>query len=186
MSATVPTLAAWSQQRLGRRLIIVGSSGVFLGVTGLAMTFAIESVGALSYGLLLVGVGGLQLTEVLRTKLPDQRILRGVLGVMYVGSGVTLIALPPGLMRPSAVLIAILILAAGLTRAIWAHAWPGAPRIFGYTSLLAYSLAALLLALAWPAWALWALGVAVSLDLAVYGLTSILVGLAVRDGSEQD
>ena len=177
---TASTIDSWAQQRLGRRLIIVGASGLFLGLTGLVMTFAAGDIGPRAYGVLLTAFGLVQLIEVARTKVSNQRLLRAVLGLLYLVGGGTLAALSLQGSAATAAVVAVLIVGSGVTRAIWAHAWPGAPRILGYLTVVVYIALALAVLLEWPIWALWVAGCAASLDLAVYGATSVAVGLAVR------
>lgn len=179
---TVTTTDDWARQRMGRRLIIVGASGLFLGLIGFIMTFAVQALGPDAFGLILAAFGVIQLIEVARTTVPDQRNIRMVLGLLYLGSGGALVGLPHEGLGATAVVVAILIMASGVTRAIWTYAWPGAPRFLAYLTIAAYIVFAGLVFVGWPIWALWVAGCIVSLDLSFYGATSILVGLAVRGG----
>jgi uncharacterized membrane protein HdeD (DUF308 family) len=151
---------------------------LILGLAGLVLVFAITPAGLAWYGALVAVVGAGQFPDLSPPRRAQSWIAAAV-ALLYVLLGLGLIVLPQaaaGLEH----LIAALYALSGISRLLWAVGWPKPLIAWGVGAGLAAVLGGAALLLVWPASVLWFLGAAVALDLAVYGASSVALGLMLR------
>jgi hypothetical protein len=163
----------------GRRLARIGLAGLVLGLSGLVMTFATPVVSLRGYGVLLMLLGVAQGAEVLWSWPSGGVIVRALLALIYLACGAALTTTPAGL-AASTHLVATLLFAAGAFRFAWSLAWPSVPRLWGAAAGLATLGLGLVILAGWPASAMWVLGLAITFDLSIYGMTALLLGRSLR------
>lgn len=165
--------------QVGAWLMLAGAAGLGLGLSGLVMIFALPAIGLDWYGGLLVLLGLVQSVEMARHLSATSRTIRGALALVYVGCGVALM-LAPDNVGALELLIAVLFTAAGAFRIVWSITWPHWPKLWGVAAGIGSIVLGLVMLSGWPTGALWVLGAAVAFDLAVYGISAILFGWALR------
>jgi uncharacterized membrane protein HdeD (DUF308 family) len=154
--------------------------GAFLIVAGLfvaanAVTVTIAS--AVLFGIVLALAGIFEAVAAFSASHWRGVLLRVLLGALYALGGAVLISDPAGASALVTLLFATVLIAAGIVRAI--HAWRYWSS-FGPLLLLssAFGIAAGLVILAkWPMSGLWALGLLIGIDLVLFGLWWVALGM---------
>lgn len=163
----------------GSWLVIIGAAGLGIGGTGLAMVLTSRAVSLPWYGAFLWLVGLAQLFELVRHLSTAGRVIRGVLALLYLGSGAVLMS---GLAETWSLKlpIAILLFAAGASRVVWSLAWPKASKVWGALAGALTTSFGLLLLAGWPTSSVWLLGAVVAADLMVYGASAVVLGRTLQ------
>lgn len=168
------------QSRKGRRaLIVLGVLALALGAAGLFMTAAMTIASTLWFGALFAVAGVVHLIHGIRES--EARWLNLLLGALYLLGGIAMLLEPVRAAISITLLLGVMLAVFGIARAIWSFWYPGWPRkLLGVAGgLISVALGWIILS-GWPVTGLWVLGLFVSIDLLVYGLTMILAG-ARRD-----
>lgn len=163
-------------------LLALGVVFVILGAVGLFMAAALTIVSVLYFGILCLIGGGFQIVQA--TKCSGWRaILPHVLiALLYIALGV-LIVIDPVLASVSLTMVlAILIIAAGVSRLVMAWQMRGAANVafLAIGGLLALLLGVIILA-SWPVSGLTIIGLFVALELIFHGVGYITLALALKD-----
>ena len=159
-----------------RWLLGVGLLALVLGSAGLYVTVAFLAIGLAWYGLLLIVAGIVQAAEAIAVPAAADgwisRLLRLLLGLLYIGAGLYAVFQPTGTGLALTLVLGALLVASGAVRAAWMLAREGR-RSRGVGLILAFVSAGLGLSMLaqWPLSGLWVIGLFVSADLIVYGLS---------------
>ncbi len=163
--------------------IALGILFILLGVLAWADVVATTLASTVVIGLMLIVAGVVQAAHALahRGVTASAALVSGLIGVLYVLGGVTIIAEPvAGSVLLTAVLAFCLVLA-GVFRMAWAA---GHRRLGGWWVLLLSGLVALavgvLIYLSLPWSGLWVLGTLVAIELVVGGVSALMFGLSLR------
>jgi len=154
----------------------VGVLAAVLGIIGLFMTLAFVVLDVAWYGGLLIVAGAVQATEAIALPVKAEgrlsRTLRLVLGLLYVAAGLYAVLQPAGAGAILSLVLGAFLVTSGAVRAAWTFAWEGRQSRGLGLALAVISIAfGLCLIGQWPMSGLWVLGLFVSADLVVYGLS---------------
>jgi uncharacterized membrane protein HdeD (DUF308 family) len=150
----------------------VGAICLVLGLIGLAYTLTLTVASVVFYGGLLIAGGLAQLCEPLFAGARTgwrARIVRIIIGLIYVAAGLVAIAQPVRAALALALLLGFMLVASGVARGVAALYQGGSRSGLVLAASISLALGAALIA-GWPVSGLWAIGLFVSCDLIAYGL----------------
>jgi uncharacterized membrane protein HdeD (DUF308 family) len=162
-------------------LVAAGMALIVLGCVGLVATFTFGLVSTFSFGFMMLAGGGLLLVDAFRHDGWKGRIWSGLIGTLYVVTGLMVFANPVSALITLTLFIAIAMLVAGLFRVVMAlqirpvRAWV----ILLISGVLSFSLGGLILS-QWPDSSRWVLGTFLSIELIFHGWASLALARAIR------
>lgn len=162
-------------------LIAAGIILMLLGMIGLITTFTFGLISTLSFGVMMLIGGGFLVADAFRHDGWRGRIWSGLIGVLYVATGLLVFYNPVSALVTLTLLVAIAMLVSGVVRIVMALQIRPLPAwlmvlVAGILSLL---LGGLILA-QWPASSRWVLGTFLSIELIFQGWASLALARAIR------
>jgi uncharacterized membrane protein HdeD (DUF308 family) len=162
-------------------LVAAGIVLIMLGTVGLVTTFTFGLVSALSFGVMMLIGGGFLIADAFRHDGWRGRIWSGMIGTLYVVTGLMVFHNPVSALVTLTLFAAIAMIAAGVMRIFMAFqirpmaAWTMV-LLSGVLSLL---LGGFILA-QWPNSSRWVLGTFLSIELIFQGWASLALARAIR------
>ncbi len=158
-----------------------GVASIILGTIGLGMSFALTLASVVLFGVLLVAGGVIQVLDAFKCRGWKGTAWHVLIGLLYVVGGVIVMVDPVFASETFTLVLAAVLIAVGLVRAIMAFQLRPAmgwywPLISGLVSL---GLGGVILA-QWPASGLFVIGVIIAIELIFNGWAYLFVALAAR------
>lgn len=157
-----------------------GAALMVLGTLGIGAAYLSTLLTVVAFGVILVAGGLVQVLQALRLPSWGRVFLYLIAGLLTVLAGIAMIARPAAAAFPLTFVLAAYLIVIGLFRVIVAATLALPAR--GWIALGGFASVALgvLLGVEWPVSGTWALGLLVSVDLLVTGLSQVQLGLIVR------
>jgi uncharacterized membrane protein HdeD (DUF308 family) len=164
-----------------RWLLALGVISIILGTIGLGMTAMLTIVSVIFFGALLLVGGVIQLVDAFKHSGWKGTFWHVLIALLYIVGGIILVGDPVGGSVALTLVVAVMLLASGLSRAIMAFQARGTP---GWTWLLFGAILSILLGLMilerWPVSGLWVLGLFVAIELIINGWSCVMMALVGR------
>lgn len=163
-------------------LLAFGIVSIVLGTIGLYMTFALTLATMLLFGVMILGAGLLQLFEAFACKGWKSVLAHVLIALFYVAAGGLIIADPVFASKLLTLILAGILVAAGVTRIAMAMQLRGVASGW-YWALLSGLISILLgamIVLQWPVSGLWVIGLFVAVELIMNGWSYLFIALAAR------
>lgn len=162
-------------------LVAAGLALIVLGCVGLVATFTFGLVSTFSFGFMMLAGGAFLVADAFRHDGWKGRIWSGLIGLLYVITGLMVFANPVSALITLTLFIAIAMLVAGAFRIVMAFQLRPMPAwimvlISGVLSVL---LGGLILS-QWPGSSRWVLGTFLSIELIFQGWASLAFARAIR------
>ncbi len=168
-------------------MLALGVVMLILGFIGLGMTFSLTIASVLYFGVLLLFGSGFQLVDAFKSKGWKSVSLHVLMAVFYLIGGFVMIADPVGSSVWLTLMIAAMLIAAGLMRIIMGFQMRGS-KGWGWVAFSgALSiLLGIMVFMKWPASGLWVIGMFVAIELIIQGWSSITIALAAKAIGDDD
>jgi uncharacterized membrane protein HdeD (DUF308 family) len=180
--ATVPGAFFGNVQRNWGWLLALGIVSIVLGVIGFYMSFALTLASVLFFGVLILGLGVVQLVHAFTCQGWKSVLWYVLIALLYVAAGIDIIANPVRASEILTLVLAGILIAVGVIRIVMAFQLR--PTVDGwYWSLLSGVISILLGGLIvghWPDSGLWVIGLFVAVELLFNGWSYIFIALAAR------
>lgn len=162
-------------------LLGAGIAMVLLGTFGLVATFTYSLATTLAFGFMMMVGGVLLLVDAFRHDGWQGRLLSGVIGLLYVTTGLLVYHNPVSALVTLTAFVAFMMITAGVLRIVMAFKIrPASAWVMVLVSgVLSLALGGLILA-QWPASSRWVLGTFLSIELIFQGWASIAFARAIR------
>jgi uncharacterized membrane protein HdeD (DUF308 family) len=178
-------------------MLALGLLMAVLGIIGLGLTYGLTIISVLWFGILAIVGGIAQLVDAFKYSGWKSVVAHVLLGLLYVGAGVVLIALPVQSAWWLTLLIGVFFVVTGVLRIVMAFQMKGGSAIWmGISGLISIGLGVLIYtivdfpseaALATPEAALawfgewgWVIGLFVAIELIVHGSALVALALTAR------
>ncbi len=162
-------------------LLALGIISIILGVVGLGMTATLTIVSVIFFGALLLVGGVIQLFDAFRHSGWKSTFWHVLIALLYVVGGIILVGDPVGGSVALTLVVAALLVASGIFRAVIALQAKGAP---GWVWLLLGAILSIVLGLAilssWPVSGMWVIGLFIAIELIINGWSCVIMALAGR------
>lgn len=162
-------------------LIAAGIALVVLGCIGLVATFTFGLASAFSFGFMMLAGGAFLIGDAFRHDGWKGRVWSGLIGSLYVITGLMVFANPVSALITLTLFIAIAMLVAGVLRIVMAFQIRPLPAwlLVLISGVLSLVLGGLILS-QWPASSRWVLGTFLSIELIFQGWASLALARAIR------
>ncbi|MDQ7783731.1 MAG: HdeD family acid-resistance protein [Desulfomonilaceae bacterium] len=165
--------------------LTLGILSLVLGTVGIGMSWGLTIAGILIFGILILVAGLIQLVNAFRCKGRKEILLHLIMAVLYLLTGVMVIAAPMLAAMVFTLMLACLLILVGIIRALMAFELRGfsnriVPLIGGVVSIVL----GLIILAEWPISGLWVIGLFISIELVVNGWSYIFVALAARQAGK--
>lgn len=163
-------------------LLFGGIALTLLGSIGLYMAGAMTIVSMLWFGGLVIAGGVFVLADGIQARGWSAKIWEILLGILYIGCGVIMILYPGASAVWFTLFIAAFLTVTGIVRIIIGFQLRGDIRGWGLTICggVASLVLALLIYSEWPVSGLWVIGLFVSIEMLMQGVSMIAIGLEAR------
>ena len=162
-------------------LLALGIISIILGTIGLGITATLSIVSVIFFGALLLVGGVVQLFDAFKHAGWKGTFWHVLIALLYLVGGIILVGDPVGGSVALTLVVAAMLVASGVFRAILAFQAKGAP---GWGWLLFGALLSILLGLmvlsSWPVSGLWVIGLIVAIELIINGWSCVLMALVGR------
>jgi uncharacterized membrane protein HdeD (DUF308 family) len=162
-------------------LLALGIISLILGVVGLGMTATLTIVSVIFFGVLLLVGGVVQLVEAFKHSGWKSTFWHVLIALLYIVGGIILVGDPVGGSVALTLVVAAMLVASGLFRAIVAFQAKG---VAGWGWLLFGALLSILLGLmilaSWPVSGLWVIGLFIAIELIINGWSCVIMALVGR------
>lgn len=159
---------------------------VVLGFIGLSMEFTMTIASVLYFGIMVIIGGAMILINTFQAEGWKSKFWHMLIGLLYIAAGVVMIMEPAGSAVWFTLFIAAYLLVVGILRIITSIQMRGVSG-WGWTLLAGISsiVLAVMIYSEWPVSGLWAIGLFVSVDLLMQGISLISIAWAAKQaGSE--
>lgn len=162
-------------------LLVLGLVQIITGAIAIAVPLLASLAAVGIFGAILIVTAIFQIIHAFQGRAWPRSLWYGLGGVLYGLAGLLVVLFPIGGALTLAVLIAVLFIADGVLRVVFAMATTAVPGrgwmiMAGYASIAV----GVILFLGWPASALWAIGLLLGINLIFSGLTNSVVAVASR------
>ncbi len=162
-------------------LLALGIISIILGTIGLGMTAMLSIVSVIFFGALLLVGGVVQLFDAFKHSGWMGTFWHVLIALLYLVGGIILVGDPVGGSVALTLVVAAMLVASGVFRAVMAFQVRGAP---GWGWLLLGAMLSILLGLMvlsnWPVSGLWVIGLIVAIELIINGWSCVLMALVGR------
>lgn len=162
-------------------LLALGIISIILGTIGLGMTATLTIVSVIFFGALLLVGGVFQLVDAFKHAGWKSTLWHVLIALLYIVGGIILIGDPVGGSVALTLVVAAMLIASGIFRAIIAF---HAKRMPGWGWLLFGAILSILLGLLilakWPISGLWVIGLFVAIELIINGWSCVMMALVGR------
>ena len=167
-------------------LMAFGILSILLGTVGIGMSYMLTQFTLVFFGLLLIVGGVFQLLETLKCRGWKSVAWNLLIALLYIGAGVVMVMDPRQVGVSLTLIIAWILIAVGILRAIMAfQVKPAAgwywPLISGLVSVL---LGGMIMA-EWPQSGLWIIGLFIAIELIFHGWAYLFIARAARAAAKQ-
>jgi uncharacterized membrane protein HdeD (DUF308 family) len=158
---------------------------VILGIVGLSMEFTMTVVSVLYFGIMMVMGGAMILISAFQAEGWKSKLGHLLIGLLYIAAGVVMIMEPQGSAVWFTLFIAAYLFVVGILRIITSFQMRGASG-WGWTLLAGISaiILAFMIYAEWPYSGLWAIGLFVSIDLLMQGISLISIAWAAKQAGK--
>ena len=159
---------------------------VILGIVGLSMEFTMTIVSVVYFGIMVLIGGAMILISAFQAEGWKSKLWHLLIGLLYIAAGVVMIMEPEGSAVWFTLFIAAYLFVVGIMRIITSIQMRGVSG-WGWTLLAGISgvVLGVMLYYEWPYSGLWAIGLFVSIDLLMQGISLITIAWAAKKvGSE--
>jgi uncharacterized membrane protein HdeD (DUF308 family) len=159
---------------------------VILGIVGLSMEFTMTVVSVLYLGIMMVMGGAMILISAFQAEGWKSKLWHLLIGLLYIAAGVVMIMEPQGSAVWFTLFIAAYLFVVGILRIITSFQMRGASG-WGWTLLAGISalILAFMIYAEWPYSGLWAIGLFVSIDLLMQGISLISIAWAAKQAGKE-
>ena len=162
-------------------LLALGIISIILGTIGLGMTAALTIVSVIFFGALLLVGGVFQLIDAFKHAGWKSTLWHVLIALLYIVGGIILVGDPVGGSVALTLVVAAMLVASGVFRAIMAFHAKGMAGwgwlLFG--AILSIVLGAMIFA-SWPVSGLWVIGLFVAIELIINGWSCVIMALVGR------
>ena len=159
---------------------------VILGIVGLSMEFTMTIASVLYFGIMMVMGGAMILIGAFQAEGWKSKLWHLLIGLLYIAAGVVMIMEPQGSAVWFTLFIAAYLFVVGILRIITSVQMRGASG-WGWTLLAGISaiILAFMIYAEWPYSGLWAIGLFVSIDLLMQGISLISIAWAAKQAGRE-
>ena len=159
---------------------------VILGIVGLSMEFTMTIVSVVYFGIMMLIGGAMILISAFQAEGWKSKLLHVLIGLLYMVTGVVMIMEPAGSAVWFTLFIAAYLFVVGIMRIITSIQMRGVSG-WGWTLLAGISgvVLGVMLYYEWPYSGLWAIGLFVSIDLLMQGISLITIAWAARQAGRE-
>lgn len=163
-------------------LMIIGALTLFLGIVGMGMNVTMTIVSILYIGLFIIFGGILHLIDAFIVDGWKNKLLGGLIALMYLVAGALMIKYPAASAAWFTLFIAFFFLIVGIFRVVIGFQLRQENSGWGWTVIsgVAAIILGILIYNQWPVSGLWVIGLFVSIELLMQGISTITVAMAVR------
>jgi uncharacterized membrane protein HdeD (DUF308 family) len=168
-------------------LLFIGILTTILGFVGLAMGVMMTIVSILYFGFMVIFGGMLHLFNTPSLDGWKNKLLAGLIGILYIVSGMVIISYPAASASWFTLFIAAFLMVSGIFRIIAGSMSRDELKGWGwmvFSGVLALVLGGMIYA-QWPYSGLWVIGLFVSLELLMQGFAMLSVAMATRSLQRQ-
>jgi uncharacterized membrane protein HdeD (DUF308 family) len=162
-------------------LLALGIISIILGTIGLGMTAMLSVVTVIFFGALLLVGGVIQLIDAFKHAGWKSTFWHVLIALLYIVGGIILVGDPVGGSVALTLVVAVMLIASGVSRAIMAFQARGMP---GWGWLLFGAILSVVLGLMilerWPVSGLWVIGLFVAIELLINGWSCVIMALVGR------
>jgi uncharacterized membrane protein HdeD (DUF308 family) len=166
-------------------LLALGIISIILGTIGLGMTAMLTVVTVIFFGALLLVGGVIQLVDAFKHSGWKSTFWHVLIALLYIVGGIILVGDPLGGSVALTLVVAVMLLASGVSRAIMAFQARGVP---GWGWLLFGAILSIVLGLMilerWPVSGLWVIGLFVAIELIINGWSCVMMALVGRRAAQ--
>ena len=167
-------------------IMVGGVLLVILGIIGLSMEFTMTIISVLFFGIMVVIGGAIILLNTFQAQGWKSKLWHMLIGLLYIAAGIVMINDPAGSAVWFTLFIAAYLLVVGFLRILTSFQMRG---VSGWGWTLAAGIAAVILGVMifakWPVSGLWAIGLFVSIDLLMQGISMITIALAAKQAGKE-
>ena len=169
-------------KRRWKWLMVIGILTLLLGIVGMGMNISMTMVSIFVVGLFLFFGGVLHLIDVFIVEGWKKKFSAGLIGVMYVIAGGLMIKYPAASAAWFTLFVAAFFIVIGIFRLTLGFSLrkEGKGWVWTVISGVAAVLIGILIYAEWPVSGLWVIGLFVSIELIMQGVSTITVALAAR------
>lgn len=159
---------------------------MILGIVGLSMEFAMTIVSVLYFGIMVLIGGAMILLNTFQAEGWKSKLWHLLIGVLYIAAGIVMIMEPQGTAVWFTLFIAAYLFAVGILRIITSFQMRGASG-WGWTLLAGISgiILSFMIYAEWPYSGLWAIGLFVSIDLLMQGISLVTIAWAAKQAGRE-
>ena len=159
---------------------------VILGIVGLSMEFTMTIASMLYFGIMMVIGGAMILIGAFQAEGWKSKLGHLLIGLLYIAAGVVMIVEPQGSAVWFTLFIAAYLFVVGILRIIASFQMRGASG-WGWTLLAGISgiILSFMIYAQWPYSGLWAIGLFVSIDLLMQGISLITIAWAAKQAGRE-
>lgn len=163
-------------------LMIIGVITLFLGIVGMGMNVTMTIVSILYIGFFIIFGGILHLIDAFIVDGWKNKLLGALIALMYLIAGALMIKYPAASAAWFTLFIAFFFLLVGIFRIVIGLQLRNENSSWGWTvvSGVAAIILGILIFNQWPVSGLWVIGLFVSIELIMQGITTITVAMSVR------
>ena len=167
-------------------IMVGGVRLVILGIIGLSMEFTMTIISVLFFGIMVVIGGAIILINTFQAQGWKSKLWHMLIGLLYIAAGIVMINDPAGSAVWFTLFIAAYLLVVGFLRILTSFQMRG---VSGWGWTLAAGIAAVILGVMifaqWPVSGLWAIGLFVSIDLLMQGISMITIAMAAKQAGKE-
>ena len=169
-------------KRRWKWLMVIGILTLLLGIVGMGMNISMTMVSIFVVGLFLFFGGILHLIDVFIVEGWKKKFSAGLISVMYVIAGILMIKYPAASAAWFTLFVAAFFIVIGIFRLTLGFSLrkEGKGWVWTVISGVAAVLIGILIYAEWPVSGLWVIGLFVSIELIMQGVSTITVALAAR------
>lgn len=163
-------------------LMIIGVITLFLGIVGMGMNVTMTIVSIIYIGFFIIFGGILHLIDAFIVDGWKNKLLGALIALMYLIAGALMIKYPAASAAWFTLFIAFFFLLVGIFRIVIGFQLRNENSSWGWTvvSGVAAIILGILIFNQWPVSGLWVIGLFVSIELIMQGITTITVAMSVR------
>lgn len=162
-------------------LLALGIISIILGTIGLGMTVTLTIVSVIFFGVLLLVGGVIQLIDAFRHSGWKSTLWHVLIALLYLVGGIILVGDPVGGSVALTLVVAAMLVASGVFRAIMAFHAKG---LAGWGWILFGAILSIVLGVmifsSWPVSGLWVIGLFVAIELIINGWSCVIMALVGR------
>lgn len=163
-------------------LLVIGLLTLFLGIVGMGMNVTMTIVSILYIGCFIILGGILHLIDAFVVDGWKNKLLGAFIALMYLIAGALMIKYPAASASWFTLFLAVFFLFVGIFKVVIGFQLRQENSSWGWTVIsgVAAIILGILIFIQWPVSGLWVIGLFVSIELIMQGITTITVAMSVR------